>query len=79
MKKHIAIFLVLVLVIGLLPAGLAAAEEEMPDEPVITEPEPDPEPEPEPAPEPDPDPGLLPDSPFYFQALRGEYPGVVYF
>lgn len=66
MKKHIAIFLVLVLVIGLLPAGLAAAEEEMPDEPVITEPEPDPEPEPEPAPEPDPDPGLLPDSPFYF-------------
>ncbi|MGI6362876.1 MAG: DUF5667 domain-containing protein [Bacillota bacterium] len=74
MKKHIAIFLVLVLVIAMLPAGLAAAEEEMPDEPVITEPEPDPEPEPapdpdpepEPAPEPDPDPGLLPDSPFYF-------------
>ncbi|HPZ23001.1 MAG TPA: hypothetical protein PKV05_08280, partial [Bacillota bacterium] len=76
MKKHIAIFLVLVLVIAMLPAGLAAAEEDIPEEPVITEPEPDsepepdpepdPDPEPEPDPEPDPDPGLLPDSPFYF-------------
>jgi len=75
-KKHIAIFLVLVLVIAMLPAGLAAAEEDIPEEPVITEPEPDsepepdpepdPDPEPEPDPEPDPDPGLLPDSPFYF-------------
>lgn len=74
MKKYWAILLVLVMIVTMLPTGLAvAAEDPDPDEPVISEPDPeDPDPdeliitEPDPEdPEPGEDPGLLPDSFFY--------------